>query len=186
MKKWNIALAVFLIGAGTLTACSGKSDTLAPEKAETKAEWGLNFYENTTEKESEESKAEESSSENRILEAADGVMLMELEDMKLQAASPVNVRKGPGTSFEKLGGLAAEQEVTMTGLCDNNWARILFEGETGYVSASYLTSPDGSVSLSELLEQVKAKVEESAKKSSDEETSEAETSEESSEEESSE
>ena len=52
----------------------------------------------------------------------------------------VNVRSLPSTNGKKLGTLEVDEKVTVTGKCNEvNWYRILYKGETAYVSASYLT-----------------------------------------------
>lgn len=57
----------------------------------------------------------------------------------------VNVRSGPGSSYEKLGSLKKGAKVTRTGIGDNGWSRIEFEGKVGYVYSDYLskTKPSG-------------------------------------------
>ena len=55
------------------------------------------------------------------------------------ATQTVNVRKGPGSDYEKLGSLTAGQKVTVTGQADTGWFRIDYNGEEGYVSDKYLS-----------------------------------------------
>ena len=172
MKKLNVVLAVLMFGAAALTACSGKTDTLAVADRETQSQWGLTFNEQESEAEKEsDTKTEEPS----VKELNNGVKLLELDDVSLQALSAVNVRSGPGTDFDKLGKLAESDIVTMEGICDNEWVQIDFDGESGYVSMGYVKPVDESVSLDALLEQVKAlgaeDIEESTEESSAEESS---------------
>lgn len=55
------------------------------------------------------------------------------------AKSTVNVRNLPDTDGEKVGSLSMNQEVTITGQCnETGWYRIEFDGNTAYVSDSYL------------------------------------------------
>ncbi len=54
------------------------------------------------------------------------------------AKQSVNVRKGPGTDYEKIGSLTMNQKVTVTGQADNGWYRISFNGGDAYVSNKYL------------------------------------------------
>lgn len=58
----------------------------------------------------------------------------------LYAKQSVNVRKGPSTDYEKLGGLGFAEEVTVTGMADNGWYQINFQGGTGYVSNNYIVT----------------------------------------------
>ncbi|MBQ8280100.1 MAG: SH3 domain-containing protein [Roseburia sp.] len=64
----------------------------------------------------------------------------ELEQM-MYANTSVNVRNGPDASYEKLGTLSLNQEVKVTGQCnENNWYRVDYNGENGFVSGEYLAS----------------------------------------------
>ena len=53
------------------------------------------------------------------------------------ATDDLNVRKGPDTTYEKLGKLTKGAEITVTGRV-GTWYQIEFEGKVGYVSASYV------------------------------------------------
>ena len=62
----------------------------------------------------------------------------EFESIKY-ACTTVNVRKGPDTTYEKLGTLTMNQEVKVTGVCgENDWYQVEFNGESGFVSGEYL------------------------------------------------
>lgn len=52
--------------------------------------------------------------------------------------SSLNVRKGPGTSYDKLGSLADGIKVEIKAVCDNGWCKIVYNGGYGYVNQSYL------------------------------------------------
>ncbi len=54
------------------------------------------------------------------------------------AKQSVNIRKGPGTDYEKIGSLTMNQKVTVTGQANNGWYRISFNGGDAYVSNKYL------------------------------------------------
>lgn len=56
----------------------------------------------------------------------------------MYASSPVNVRKGPSTDFDRVGGLGRGQETSVTGQADNGWYEIVFGEEKAYVSGKYL------------------------------------------------
>ena len=154
MKKLSVVLMILMLGTAALTACSKSSDIQLQTRSETKSQWGLTLNSDGTEADTES--AEESGEENPVVELDDGVLLLEVDDTQVEAVSPVNVRSGPGTGYDKVGGLSGSEEVTMTGICSNEWIRIDFDGEDGYVSMSYLTSADDEVSLSDLLAQVQA------------------------------
>lgn len=60
-------------------------------------------------------------------------------DKTMYAKSSVNVRKGPGTEYNKLGSLTTDQEVKVTGKCNEfDWYRIIYNGNEAYVSCNYL------------------------------------------------
>lgn len=73
---------------------------------------------------------------------AEGTMLTyTFNDMSATkyAKTTVNVRNLPNTDGERLGSLSLNQEVTVTGQCnETGWYRIEFSGDTAYVSDSYL------------------------------------------------
>ncbi|MDE7259205.1 MAG: SGNH/GDSL hydrolase family protein, partial [Lachnospiraceae bacterium] len=60
------------------------------------------------------------------------------ESQVMYATGAVNVRKGPSTDFERVGGLAYGQEVTVTGQADTEWYEIVYGEEKAYVSNKYL------------------------------------------------
>ena len=52
----------------------------------------------------------------------------------------INIRKGPNTSFEKVGVFAKNQEVSITGkVKETGWYRVHFRGQDGFVSNKYLS-----------------------------------------------
>lgn len=60
-------------------------------------------------------------------------------DATKYAKSSVNVRNLPVTDGEKLGGLSTNDEVKVTGQCnETGWYRIEYDGNVAYVSDSYL------------------------------------------------
>ncbi|MDO4487020.1 MAG: SH3 domain-containing protein [Bacillota bacterium] len=70
---------------------------------------------------------------------------------------PLNVRKGPGTNYGKLGTIAKGKSFTVTGKAkDKNgkwWYRFSFNGKTGYVHSSYVTAKtttSGNISVTEI------------------------------------
>ena len=54
--------------------------------------------------------------------------------------SKVNVRASYTTSSESLALLEENAELTRTGIGNNGWSRVKFNGETAYVSSSFLTT----------------------------------------------
>ena len=59
----------------------------------------------------------------------------------------LNVRSGPGTSYERLGALTKGETVILLSSA-NGWSRILYHGtKTGYVSSQYLSGSYSAISL---------------------------------------
>lgn len=59
----------------------------------------------------------------------------------MYAKSAVNIRDLPSTDGKKIGSLKANQEITVTGKCDQTgWYRFDLNGTTGYVSDKYIVS----------------------------------------------
>lgn len=56
----------------------------------------------------------------------------------MYASNPVNVRKGPATDFERVGGLSRGQEASVTGQADTGWYEISFGEGKAFVSNRYL------------------------------------------------
>ena len=63
----------------------------------------------------------------------------------VNSTSGLNVRSGAGTTYSKLGTLEYKEKVTVLST-SNGWAKINYNGQTGYVSSSYLqtTVPGGT------------------------------------------
>lgn len=58
------------------------------------------------------------------------------------STTALNVRSGCGASFPAVGTLSCGQAVTVTGVSDNGWYRIDFNGTAAYVKASYLQNQE--------------------------------------------
>ncbi len=56
----------------------------------------------------------------------------------MYAQRSVNVRKGPGTEYDRVGSLTTNQEVAVTGKASTGWYEISYNGEVAYVSNNYL------------------------------------------------
>lgn len=84
----------------------------------------------------EASEAEEVSEEEEISEEPE--FTVEEHNAVLFVKKAVNVRKGPSTDYEKIGGLSKGQQIQITGIADTGWYQIQYNGETAYVASSYL------------------------------------------------
>lgn len=56
------------------------------------------------------------------------------------ATTEVNVRASYSTSSSRIGSLQKGQSVTRTGIGNNGWSRVTFNGQTGYINSQYLTT----------------------------------------------
>jgi uncharacterized protein YraI len=113
------------------------------EKDESKNE-NLNQTEQTDQKPQEEPKDEKP------------VVNFTTVDEIVYATSSVNVRKGPGTEYDKIGALSYSESIKRIGKGDNNWSKVIYNGQEAYVSSNYLstTKPAVQVSPSKPSEQV--------------------------------
>lgn len=64
------------------------------------------------------------------------------------ATSGVNIRSGPGTKYDIIGGLSAGQRITAVGKPSNGWMKVRFNGSPAYVSAQYLDLKKGNKAAS--------------------------------------
>lgn len=89
-----------------------------------------------SENDSEEtSEAEEVSEEEKFEEPE---FTVEAHNAVLFVKKAVNVRKGPSTDYEKIGGLNRGEQIQVTGIADTGWYQIQYNGATAYVASSYL------------------------------------------------
>lgn len=56
------------------------------------------------------------------------------------AISAVNVRSGPGISYDKVGQLSQDEAVQRIAKGSNGWSRVVYKGQEAYVSTNYLTT----------------------------------------------
>lgn len=56
------------------------------------------------------------------------------------ATGDVNVRKSYSTSSDKIGYLEGGKSVTRTGIGDNGWSKVTYNGATAYINSSFLTT----------------------------------------------
>lgn len=92
---------------------------------------------------------EEALTENTVDEAKEKLeeieQTNETEEIKVSDASMelfvkknVNIRKGPGTSYDRLGALNKGEKVSVNGIAENSWYRFDYNGEVAFVSDKFL------------------------------------------------
>lgn len=139
-----VAMAIGLVACGSTTKEDTKATTESTEEVET-----TETIESSTEAEEEKLTTEEST-ENAAEESTESATENAAEneaytyaDMSatMYATQTVNVRDLPDTSGKKVGGLKTNDEVTVTGQCnETGWYRISYGGGVAYVSNSYVAS----------------------------------------------
>ena len=146
MKKSLVAVMLGLMMTIAMTGCGGCGteevaiETEATEEVEETEEVVEETEVEATEEVAEETTEEPATEavEETPVEEASPYTYTELNQV-MYAQSTVNVRDLPEQSGGKLGGLTTNQEVTVTGQCnETGWYRISYNGSEGFVSNSYL------------------------------------------------
>lgn len=71
-------------------------------------------------------------------------------DVTMYAKQTVNVRNQPSTDGAKVGSLSTNQEITITGQCnETGWYRFEYNGSTSYVSNNYVSDTKVEVAATE-------------------------------------
>lgn len=150
MKKYKRILGSILIFILLLSGCSvgansgGKDTQTQSERNESESEQVSENESSEIEKDSQEKSQYEDtqSTENSNSESESQVVIPKKETI-MYAQTSLNVRNGAGTSYEKIGLLSLNQEVTALGEATDGWQMIRFDaGKQGiaYVSAKYLST----------------------------------------------
>lgn len=56
------------------------------------------------------------------------------------ATQGVNIRKGPGTEYEKIGSLNQGESITRVGIGDNGWSKVKYNDAIAYMFSDYLST----------------------------------------------
>lgn len=104
---------------------------------ETSEEVSEEVLEETTEEVSEETSVETSETPSEEV-SEEPAYTVEPMSATMYAQRSVNVRKGPGTEYDRVGSLTTNQEVAVTGKASTGWYEISYNGEVAYVSNNYL------------------------------------------------
>lgn len=127
------------------------SEELQESSVEAEKEASGQASEEDMKEEQDSSKEEVSDSENASEETSETEEVSEEEEKSeepeftveeynavLFVKKAVNVRKGPSTDYEKIGGLNKGEQIQITGIADTGWYQIQYNGMTAYVASSYL------------------------------------------------
>lgn len=149
MKKSLVAamfavMMISLVGCGKVSEPKTIETTKVVEESET-VEEATETVEKTTETEEvsevTEEPTEDPAAEEPVAEEPASPYSYTDLSQTLYAQSTVNVRDLPEQSGGKVGSLSTNQEVTVTGQCnETGWYRISYNGSEGFVSNSYLST----------------------------------------------
>lgn len=140
-----VAMAICLVACGSTTNEDTKATTESTEEETTET------IESSTEAEEEKLTTEESTESTTETDVNVSTETSEAENTPaftytdksgtLYATQTVNVRDLPDTSGNTIGSLKTNDEVTVTGQCnETGWYRISYGGGVAYVSNSYVAS----------------------------------------------
>lgn len=150
-KRLFILTTVMMLSLTGLTACGKEETTADVPETETVAETT-----EVAEVDTEVVKTEDTEEVTETVEDTEVILTEETEETETPAETPaytvkdmtatkyakstVNLRKGPSSDYEKVGGLSTNQQVTVTGQADTGWYRIDYNGKEAFVSDKYLVN----------------------------------------------
>lgn len=139
MKK-SLVAAMFAVMMISLVGCGKAPEPRTVEATEVVEESEtIEEVTETTEVEEVTEVPVEETTEAPVAEAPSSPYSYTELTQTMYAQSTVNVRDLPEQTDEKLGSLSTNQEVTVTGQCnETGWYRISYNGGEGFVSDSYL------------------------------------------------
>lgn len=146
MKK-SLVAAMFAVMMISLVGCGKVSEPKTIETPEVVEEVTEEAVEAATEVEAQDEVADDDVAEKPVVDeepaAEEPASPYSYTDLSqtMYAQSTVNVRDLPEQTGAKLGSLSTNQEVTVTGQCnETGWYKISYNGGEGFVSDSYLGS----------------------------------------------
>lgn len=117
-------------------AAKAETEATETEAKETEA------AETTAETEAKETEAAETTAETETKEAAQEEKKASYTDVNetVWATYSVSIRSAASTDADKLDVLVGSYSITRTGVGDNGWSRVDYNGQTGYIKSEYLTT----------------------------------------------
>ena len=88
-------------------------------------------------------------SNNYVSEEKPEAVVTEKSDTVYVTGNSVNLRQGAGTEYDVIVSLSKGTELKRTGVTDNGWSRVEYNGETGYLSSSYVSTDKPAASVTE-------------------------------------
>lgn len=77
-----------------------------------------------------------------VMEQTPSGVNVEVKSGTYTATAAVNVRSDCNTDAAQIGSVEQGATITSTGVCENGWIRIDYQGQTGYVSGDFVTPAD--------------------------------------------
>lgn len=138
-KTVSILLAMAIISSLVVGCGKKEADTIATEKVKATEVIETESTETTEVVETENTEVAETETQESTETAEQSPYSYTDMSATMYAQRTVNVRDLPDTNGNKVGGLSTNQEVSVTGQCnETGWYRINYNGGTAYVSNSYL------------------------------------------------
>lgn len=116
----------------------------AEEQTETQEEQA-EAQEELTETREEQTEAQEEpteAQEEETQEVEEPSLYIEEVSETVWATDPVNVRGAADAFADRVGGLGKGESITRTGICENGWSRVDYNGTTAYIHSDYLTTTE--------------------------------------------
>lgn len=117
----------------------------AAESAEQESETAAKETEASVEgTKAEETETPEKETEAPVDDAVEEENSVYVEDTNetVWTTDAVNVRAEADAYSSRVGGLGKNASITRTGICDNGWSRVDYDGTTAYVHSDYLTTSE--------------------------------------------
>lgn len=137
MRNFKKILALILLTTMFISGCTSPDNNT--EKNSQKQESQIDSEKDSEAEESQSSTETETSATEDTESGETEAEIQEVET-PVYAQTTVNVRKGPGTSYDSLGKLSTNDEVIAVGEAVEGWQKIRYNDEFAYVSAKYLAT----------------------------------------------
>jgi uncharacterized protein YgiM (DUF1202 family) len=86
-----------------------------------------------------------------VIEQTPSGVNVEVKDGTYYTTSDVNLRPDCNTDGDYIVGIPEGTELKSTGVCENGWIRVEYDGQVGYVTGDYVTTtaPSGETAVAE-------------------------------------
>jgi|GEM_PF-414174 len=119
--------------AQVTAAAKAKTETQTETQKETQAQ-------TETQKETQAQTETQKETEKETQKETEAAVKITDADETVYATYSVSIRDGYSTDSNIIGCLAGGDSIKRTGVCDNGWSRVDFNGKTAYIKSDYLTT----------------------------------------------